>query len=259
MDYKEGLSMRLKDKIAMVVGAGSIRPGIGNGKATAILFAKEGAKVVAIDRNINAALETVDIIIRAGGEAIPVQADVSKELEAKRAVEAAIAKYSRIDVIFNNVGIGSGGRGLTVTEKEWDTVMNVNLKSILFICKYAIPEMIKTGGGTIVNNASMAAYYSYPTYAYAVSKAGVIALTRCLAGGYARNNIRVNCVAPGLMDTPMVSEIQTESRKASVERIPIKRQGRAEETAQTVLFLASDESSYITGQTIQVDGGQIIT
>jgi NAD(P)-dependent dehydrogenase (short-subunit alcohol dehydrogenase family) len=250
--------MRLKDKIAIVVGAGSIRPGIGNGKATAILFAKEGAKVVCIDRNLEAAKETVGLIIKAGGESIAVQADVSKELEAKSAVDAAIAKYGRIDVIFNNVGIGSGGRGLTVTEKEWDTVMNVNLKSILFVCKYAVPEMIKGGGGTIVNNASMAAYYSYPTYAYAVSKAGVVALTRCLAGGYARNNIRVNCVAPGLMDTPMVSEIQTPSRKASVERIPIQRQGRAEETAQTVLFLASDESSYITGQTIQVDGGQII-
>ncbi|OGN89198.1 MAG: hypothetical protein A2Z74_02885 [Chloroflexi bacterium RBG_13_46_9] len=251
--------MRLKDKIAMVVGAGSIRPGIGNGKAAAILFAKEGAKVVAIDRNLAAAKETVDLITKAGGEAVAVQADVSKELEAKSAIDAAIVKYGRIDVIFNNVGIGSGGRGLTVTEKEWDTVMNVNLKSILFICKYAVPEMIKTGGGTIVNNASMAAYYSYPTYAYSVSKAGVIALTRCLAGGYAKNNIRVNCVAPGLMDTPMVSQIQTDSRKASVERIPIQRQGRAEETANTVLFLASDESSYITGQTIQVDGGQIIT
>ncbi len=251
--------MRLKDKIAIVVGAGSIRPGIGNGKATAILFAKEGAKVVAIDRNLAAAKETVDLITKAGGEAIPVQADASKELEAKNAVDAAISKYGRIDVIFNNVGIGSGGRGLTVTEKEWDTVMNVNLKSILFVCKYAIPEMIKGGGGTIVNNASMAAYYSYPTYAYSVSKAGVVALTRCLAGGYAKNNIRVNCVAPGLMDTPMVSEIQTASRKTSVERIPIQRQGRAEETANTVLFLASEDSSYITGQTIQVDGGQIIT
>lgn len=251
--------MRLKDKIAIVVGAGSIRPGIGNGKATAILFAKEGAKVVCVDRNLDAAKETVRLVTEAGGEAAAVQADVSKEAEAKSVVDATIAKYGRIDVIFNNVGIGSGGRGLTVTEKEWDTVMNVNLKSILFICKYAVPEMIKGGGGTIVNNASMAAYYSYRTYAYAVSKAGVVALTRCLAGGYARNNIRVNCVAPGLMDTPMVSEIQTDSRKASVQRIPIQRQGRAEETANTVLFLASDESSYITGQTIQVDGGQIIT
>lgn len=251
--------MRLKDKIAIVVGAGSIRPGIGNGKATAILFAKEGAKVVCVDRNLDAGGETVGMITSTGGEAIAIQADASKETDAKRIVDETISKYGRIDVLFNNVGIGSGGRGLAVTEKEWDTVMNINLKSILFVCKYAVPEMIKCGGGTIVNNASMAAYYSYPTYAYAVSKAGVIALTRCLAGGYARNNIRVNCVAPGLMDTPMVSEIQTESRKASVQRIPIQRQGRAEETAKTVLFLASEESSYITGQTIQVDGGQIIT
>src|SRR4030042_587880 len=124
--------MRLKDKIAIVVGAGSIRPGMGNGKATAILFAKEGAKVVAVDRNLEAAKETVGLISKEGGEAIAFQADVTKETEAKSLVDATIAKYGKIDVLFNNVGIGSGGRGLTVTEKEWDTVMNVNLKSMLF-------------------------------------------------------------------------------------------------------------------------------
>jgi len=251
--------MRLKDKVALVVGAGSSRPGMGNGKATAMLFAREGARVVASDKNLAAAEETVRLIRGENGEAIAVQADVTKEADAKRMVEAAIAKYGRLDVVFNNVGIGEGHAGLNVTEQEWDAVMDTNLKSILFTCKYAMPELIKAGGGTIVNNASMAAYYSYPIYAYAVSKAGVIALTRCLAGGYARYNIRVNCVSPGLMDTSMAAGIQTDSRRRTVEeRVPLKRQGTAEETAQTVLFLASSESSFITGQTIIVDGGQIV-
>ncbi len=252
--------MRLKDKVAIVVGAGSIRPGMGNGKATAILFAREGAKVVAVDRNLDAAQETVGIIRNEGGEAIAVKADVTRESDAKSLIEMTMAKYGRLDILFNNVGIAEGGIGLTVKEEEWDAVMDTNLKSVLFVCKYAVPEMIKSGGGAIVNNASMAAYYSYPVYAYAVSKAGVIALTRCLAGGLARYNIRVNCVSPGLMDTPMAGTIQNERRRSTVqERVPLKRQGRAEETAQTVLFLASSESSFITGQTIIVDGGQIIT
>jgi NAD(P)-dependent dehydrogenase (short-subunit alcohol dehydrogenase family) len=252
--------MRLKDKVAMVVGAGSIRPGMGNGKATAILFAREGAKVVAVDRNLDAAQETVGIIRNEGGEAIAVKADVTRESDAKSLIEMTMAKYGKLDILFNNVGIAEGGIGLTVKEEEWDAVMDTNLKSVLFVCKYAVPEMIKSGGGAIVNNASMAAYYSYPIYAYAVSKAGVIALTRCLAGGLARYNIRVNCVSPGLMDTPMAGTIQNERRRSTVqERVPLKRQGKAEETAQTVLFLASSESSFITGQTIIVDGGQIIT
>jgi NAD(P)-dependent dehydrogenase (short-subunit alcohol dehydrogenase family) len=252
--------MRLKDKVAIVVGAGSIRPGMGNGKATAILFAREGAKVVAADRNLDAAKETVGIIRNEGGEAIAVKADVTRESDAKSLIEMTMAKYGRLDILFNNVGIAEGGIGLTVKEEEWDAVMDTNLKSVLFVCKYAVPEMIKSGGGAIVNNASMAAYYSYPVYAYAVSKAGVIALTRCLAGGLARYNIRVNCVSPGLMDTPMAGTIQNERRRSTVElRVPLKRQGKAEETAQTVLFLASPESSFITGQTVIVDGGQIIT
>ncbi len=252
--------MRLKDKVAIVTGAGSTSPVIGNGKAAAILFAREGAKVVATCRNIDSAKETVRMIKSAGGEAIAVKADVTKELDAKNLVEATIANYGKLDIVFNNVGISLGGIGLSVTEEEWDAVMDTNLKSILLVCKYAVPEMIKNGGGTIVNNASMAAYGSYPIYAYAVSKAGVIELTRCLAGGLARHNIRVNCVSPGFMDTSAAAHLQNEKRRRTVEeRVPLRRQGKAEETAQTVLFLASPESSFITGQTIVVDGGQILT
>jgi NAD(P)-dependent dehydrogenase (short-subunit alcohol dehydrogenase family) len=248
--------MRLENKVALVVGAGSIRPGMGNGKATAILFAREGARVVAADINLETAEETVTIIKGEGGEAIAVQADVTKEPDVKRLIETTISKYGKLDTVFNNVGIASGGTGLKVTLEEWDQVMGTNLKSILLVCKYAIPEMIKSGGGTIVNNSSMAAYHSHAIYAYSASKAGVIALTRCLAVGFAKDNIRVNCVAPGLMDTPLVAEIMNEKRLRRVqERVPLKRHGLAEETAATVLFLASSESSFITGQTIPVDGG----
>lgn len=248
--------MRLKDKVAIVTGAGSIRPGIGNGKATAILFAREGAKVVAVDRNLEAAEETVRIIENEGGEAIAVQADVTRESDARKLVEATISKYGKLDILFNNVGGAWGGTGLKVTEEEWDTVMDLNLKSVVLVCKYAVPEMIKNGGGAIVNNSSMAAYHAHGIYAYSASKAGVIALTRCLAAGLAKYNIRVNCVAPGLMDTPMVAPIMTEKRIRRVEeRVPLKRHGKAEETAYTVLFLASPEASYITGQTIPIDGG----
>ncbi|HEY42230.1 MAG TPA: SDR family oxidoreductase [Dehalococcoidia bacterium] len=248
--------MRLKNKVAIVAGAGSIRPGMGNGKATAILFAREGAKVVAADRNLEAAEETVAIIKSEGGDAIAVHANVLEETDAKRVVEAAISKYGKLDILFNNVGGARGDNGLEVSIEDWDFTMNLNLKSVLLMCKHAVPEMIKNGGGTIVNNSSMAAYHSHNLYAYSTSKAGVIALTRCLAVGLARHNIRVNCVAPGLMDTPMVAPLMNEARIRTVEeRVPLKRHGKAEETAYTVLFLASPESSFITGQTLPVDGG----
>jgi len=248
--------MRLKDKVAIVAGAGSIRPGIGNGRATAILFAQEGAKVAAIDRNLEAAEETVSMIRSQGGEAIAVQADVLKEADTQKLVEITISQYGKLDILFNNVGGARGENGLGVSVEDWDFTMNLNLKSVLLVCKAAVPELIKNGGGAIVNNSSMAAYHSHNLYAYSASKAGVIALTRCLAVGLARHNIRVNCVAPGLMDTPMVANMMTEARLRTVEeRVPLKRHGKAEETASTVLFLVSPEASFITGQTIPVDGG----
>ena len=252
--------LRLKDKVAIVSGAGSIRPGMGNGKATAILFAWEGAKIIAVDKSLKAAEETVRLIVGQGGEARAIQADVTREAEAKNVIHETVAAYGRLDILFNNVGIGLGGGGLKVTEEEWDAVMYTNLKSILFMCKYAVPEMRKVGGGAIVNNASMAAFYGHRIYAYATSKAGVTALTRSLAVGLAKYNIRVNCVAPGFIDTPMVQPIMGEKREREVEgRVPMRRQGKAEEVAYAILFLASDEASFITGQTICVDGGMSAT
>ena len=204
--------MKLEGKVAVVVGAGSMRPGMGNGKATAILFAAEGARVVAVDRNLDAARETVEIIRSRGGEAMPLAADVTREADAKLLVEETVSRYGRPDVLFNNVGGAWGTPGLRVTEDEWDATMDLNLKYIVLVCKYVVPEMIKNGGGAIVNNSSMAAYTSHAIYAYSASKAGVIALTRCLAVGLAKHNIRVNCVAPGLIDTPLVAGIMDEKR-----------------------------------------------
>lgn len=251
--------MKLKDKVAIVAGAGSIRPGIGNGKAVAIRFAREGAKVVAADINFEAAEETVRLIKNEGNEATAVKADVANEEDAKRLVEAAVSRYGKLDVLFNNVGIQLKVSGLSVTEKEWDAMLNVNLKSILFVCKYAAPEMAKTGGGAIVNNASMAAYFGHPVYAYSASKAGVVGLTRSLAVDLAKFNIRVNCVAPGLIDGPLVQPIKESTKRFSPDniklRVPMRRLGKPEEVAAVVLFLASEDSSYMTGQTLAVDGG----
>jgi NAD(P)-dependent dehydrogenase (short-subunit alcohol dehydrogenase family) len=248
--------MRLKDKVALVTGAGSIRPGMGNGKATAILFAAEGARVVAADKTLASAEETVALIHQAGGEAVAVAADVTKEDEVEQLIARVIAEYGKLDIVFNNVGGAYGKTGLKTSIEEWDATMDLNLKTVLLVSKYAAPELVKAGGGTIVNNSSMAAYHSHGIYAYSAANAGVIALTRCLAAGLAKDNIRVNCVAPGLMDTPLVAPIMNEKRIATVQqRVPLKRHGKAEETAATVLFLASPESSYITGQTIPVDGG----
>jgi len=246
--------MRLEGKVAIITGAGS-----GIGQATAQLFAEEGAKVVVPEYNATTGQKTVDLIRKAGGEAIFVQVDVSKADQVERMVQMAVDTYGGIDVLFNNAGILYFGT-LTETEEDvWDRVMAVNLKGIYLCSKYVIPHMIAGGGGSIINaSSSTGANDACPNAAaYVASKGGVTLLTKCMAIDYAQYGIRVNAVAPGPTDTPMLRENLSEQElKDFAATFPMKRLGQPRELAQAVLFLASDDASFVTGCVMAVDGGQ---
>jgi NAD(P)-dependent dehydrogenase (short-subunit alcohol dehydrogenase family) len=259
---------RLKGKIAMVVGAGSIGPGWGNGKATAVTFAREGAQVFCVDRNAAAAEETVKIIASEGGNATAFTADVSRGAEVETMVEACLSSYGRIDVLDNNVGIAEMGSVVEVSEADWDRVLAVNLKSAFLAMKHVIPVMARQGGGSIINISSIASIrhlgISYVTYA--TSKAAMNQMTRTTAVEFARQHIRVNAILPGLMKTPMVEHsagLAASYAKGDVEamwrardaQVPMGHMGDAWDVANAALFLASDESRYITGIELVVDGG----
>lgn len=255
---------RLKGKVAIVTGAGSIGPGMGNGKATAILFAREGARVMAVDCNLEAAEETRQLINKEGGDCILFEADVSNSDDCINMVEHCIQTFGRVDILHNNVGIVSRYGIDETSEEQWDKVMNVNLKSMFLTCKYALPYMEKQGNGVIINIASIHAIrVPRSSIAYAVSKAGVVALTREIAIQYAAKGIRANAILPGLMKTPIVESMAKLSYGGDIEelwkqrdaRCPTGKQGDAWDTAYAALFLASDEAKYITGTTLIVDGG----
>src|SRR5204863_5208543 len=198
------MSGRLAGKVAIVTGAGSSGKVIGNGKATAILFAREGAKVLCADAVEDRARETVDAILKEGGTASALRADVSKAADCKAMVQAAVERYGRLDILDNNVGISVRADVLEVTEEQWDKVMAVNVKSIVLTSKYAIPQMIK-GGGSIINISSIAGLRANQSTPYSTSKAAVIGITRSMAGDHGRQGIRVNCIVPGLIYGPMVA------------------------------------------------------
>src|SRR5690242_19306159 len=259
---------RLKGKVAMVVGAGSIGPGWGNGKATAVTFAREGAQVFCIDRNPAAAEETVKIITGEGGTASAHTADVSRAAEVEAMVAACVTAYGRIDVLDNNVGIAEIGSVVEVTEAEWDRVFAVNLKSAFLSMKHVIPVMQRQGGGSIINISSIASIrhlgISYVTYA--TSKAAMNQMTRTTAVQYAPDHIRVNAILPGLMKTPMVEHSAGHAEsyasgdveamwRARDAQVPMGHMGEAWDVANAALFLASDESKYVTGIELVVDGG----
>jgi len=256
---------RVQGKVAIVTGAGSVGPGMGNGKASAILYAREGAQVVLADYNKDAAEETKYLIDEEGGECTVFQGDVSNAHDCKNLVDHCIDLYGRIDVLHNNVGIEIPGGLDEISEDAWDKTLNVNLKSMFLLCKYSIPHMVRQGGGSIINISSINAIRTLPTLSvpYGVSKAGVIALTREIAVQYAPSGIRVNAILPGLMNTPLVKMSLTDSYGGDVQDMidkrdvmcPMKRQGDAWDTAYLALFLASDEASYITGALMVVDGG----
>lgn len=245
--------MLLKDKVAIVTGAGS-----GFGRETSLLFAREGAKIVAVDYNSESGQKTVDDIKAGNGEAIFVKADVSKEEDVKRFVDEAIKAFGKLDIIFNNAGIYIPGNAEALASEDWDKVININLKGVFLGCKYAIPYLKKNGGGVIINTASAAGLIGFPdAVAYAASKGGVLSLTKAVAVDHAKDNIRANCICPGTGETGMTKEVleNKELREMFLAPIPLKRFAQPIDVAHAALFLASDMSSYITGVALPVDGG----
>lgn len=261
--------MRLEGKVAVVTGAGQT-PGqtIGNGRATAILFAREGARVMLVDRRLASAEETAEMIAAEGGQAFAYEADVTSEQACAGIAAACAQRWDRIDVLHNNVGIGDGDAPVTrLDEQDWRRIMDVNLTSMFLMCKHVLPVMRGQGSGSIVNVSSVASIASLPLLAYKVSKAGVNALTQQVAMGAARHGIRVNAILPGLMNTPMAIETWVEATGFAREdiiagrdrQVPLGgKQGTAWDVAHAALFLASDEAKFITGVLLPVDGGQSI-
>jgi len=259
------VSDKLKDKVAVVTGAGSIGPGVGNGKATAVMYAREGAKVVLADINLDAADETKSIIDGEDGECITVQADVARSQDCKNIMDKCLQTYGRIDVLHNNVGIEIPGGVEDMSEEDWDKTMAVNLKSMFLTCKYAVPHMVAQGCGSIINISSINAIRNLPyiTIAYSASKAGVIAFTREVAIQYASKGIRVNAILPGMMNTPMVVAALTDAFGGDVKEMmktrdamcPTGKQGEPWDVAALSVFLASDDSKYITGAALVIDAG----
>lgn len=255
---------RLKDKVALVFGAGSVGPGWGNGKATAVLFAREGAKVVSVDINPVAAQETHDIIAGEGGTCCADVADVTKSDQIRAVVERTMERYGRIDILHNNVGITEMGGPVELSEESWHRVIDINATSIFLTCKHVLPIMEKQGSGAIVNISSIAAirYTGYPYAAYYAAKAAVNQFTVGLALQYAARGIRVNAIMPGLMNTPLIHQQISGQYKSAEDMVaardalvPTGKMGTGWDIAKAALFLASDDASYITGVCLSVDGG----
>jgi NAD(P)-dependent dehydrogenase (short-subunit alcohol dehydrogenase family) len=259
--------MRLRGKTAIVVGGGQT-PGdtIGNGRAAAVLFAREGARVMVADRNLESARETVALIANEGGEAAAERVDVTSDEDCRALVAACIKRWDRLDVLHNNVGIGRGDGGVShITDDAWDAIFSVNVKGALHTCRHALPIMRRQESGVILNVSSIAAVCAVGLVAYKSSKAALNAFTHALAIGNAKHGIRVNAILPGLMNTPMAIESIADARgvaKAELiaerdARVPLRGgMGTAWDVANAALFLASDEARFITGVMLPVDGGQ---
>ena len=257
---------RLSGKIAIVTGGGQT-PGetIGNGRATAIRFAQEGAKVLVVDRRLKSAEDTVELITQEGGVASACEADITKAADCSRFVATCVERYGRVDILHNNVGIGAGDRSAaTMTEEVWDRIFDVNMKGIMLSCREALAPMRVQGHGVITNISSVAAVCAVAIVAYKTSKAALNAYTHALATGNAKYNIRANVIMPGLMNTPMAIEGYVAAGRDRAELIAQRdamvplggKMGSAWDVANAALFLASDEARFITGVCLPVDGGQ---
>jgi NAD(P)-dependent dehydrogenase (short-subunit alcohol dehydrogenase family) len=264
MRDREPMAKRLDGKIALVLGAGTAGEGWGNGKATAVLYAREGARVAAVDVDLAAAEKTAALIREEGGEAIALAADVTRSDDVARVTRETREHFGRIDVLHNNVGINKAGTPVDTSEEDWDRVMEVNVKSLFLTCKHVLPVMSEQAAGAIVNISSIAStrWVGYPFIAYAASKAAVNHFTRAVAVQYAPKGIRANVVLPGLMNTPRIYDHIVKFYDDPEEMIrqrgavvPMRRMGDAWDIAHASLFLASDEARYITGAEIVVDGG----
>jgi NAD(P)-dependent dehydrogenase (short-subunit alcohol dehydrogenase family) len=248
---------RLDGKVAVVTGGGSRAAGIGTGRAAAILFARHGARVLVVDRDEDAANATVDMIAAEGGEALAVAADLTVEDDCTAMAAAAVGRWGRIDVLDNNVGIEGPGTILDATSEDWDRVMAVNVRTIVQASRAVVPVMATGGGGSIVNLSSISALRPRGLTPYTAAKGAVIALTRAMAIDHAAAGIRVNCIAPGPIYTPMVyaagmaDELRERRRAAS----PLGVEGTGWDVGYAALFLVSDEARYITGTVLPVDGG----
>jgi len=261
-------SDRVKGKIAIVMGAGSAALGVGNGKASAILYAREGAKVLAVDYNLAAAEETKRLIDEEGGDCVVFKADVSKSSDCKSVVEKCIETFGRIDILHNNVGIVEPSSLAETREETWDKVLDVNLKGMFLMCKYTIPYMEKQGGGSIINISSISSirWLGYTCLPYAASKGGINTLTQQLALEYAPKQIRVNSILPGYIYTPLVVKSLRDTYGGDVDEMikkrdsicPMGKMGTPWDVAYAALFLASDEAKYVTGVTLVVDGGMTL-
>lgn len=245
------MSERMNGKVVIVTGGSS-----GIGRATAIAFAREGAKVVIAARRVNEGEETVKQIVDAGGEAIFVQTDVTQAREVQALVDRTLEQYGRLDAAFNNAGSGKGIRLIDLTEDDWEQEIAVNLKSVWLCLKYQIPAMLKSGKGAIVNMGSQGAILGVPNYtAYGAAKGGAVALTRAAAAEYAAEGIRINAISPGAIETELWANAPAGMLEQVAAGIPMQRVGQPQDIAETVVWLCSDAAGFITGQNIAIDGG----
>jgi NAD(P)-dependent dehydrogenase (short-subunit alcohol dehydrogenase family) len=261
--------MRLKDKVAIVVGGGQT-PGetIGNGRATAILFAREGAKVLVVDRDFGSAQDTVSMIVKEGGTAKAAAADVTDEASLQKMIADCVTQWGRIDILHNNVGFSLAGGDAVIeeiTSEAFDRIMKVNLRGMVMTCKHVLPIMRKQRSGVIISISSISVLVSYPYVAYKASKAGVVAMTEQLAYQNAEYGIRANVILPGLMNTPMAIESRIKTGKSREDviaerdaQVPGGKMGTAWDVAYAALFLASDEAKFISGVSLPVDGASFV-